>query len=484
MKRLTALLTALLLVFSCAAAEGPEVFSYDYDLKLGLDPGAFPLADRHRMQGFADLLDSLAFKGNFATCPDTRSSEMHLELIPEANPKAAVSLQMRFLPWWWRVSSSLLGPEENSISFMPEGFMAFAYRAWFTFLIPLTPVMLLYPDSTLAPIRELAAIWKEEAGMPEQGRSLTVNRETLERIAERWREAFRTNTVITDWIDAVCQPKIGDYESLESEMTMIPELLGMVAGNGGLTVASEGEWIRCTNENGDVIFGERTYDNGYECFLTPPPCGGYYVPSFRILREKTDKGTNCSLEIAWERPSMPNSGWEEGGYESEEEAGEAYEPEEETEGRLPDTLVKLKLAAEGLPEEINSDASFTGTADCEGILLPNFHLRMTGETKAAGDLGIGIYPAEGAGEAPVMSCEGTVKRVQRSEPLDFYIGDVVTDFRVFTLSDQSLSELVNSVRDYFLTGALEFVAAVPTSGIQSILDTLEQYGILQTLMAQ
>lgn len=480
MKRLTAALLALLLVFSCAAAEGPEVFSYDYDLKLKLDPGAFPLADRHRMQGFADLLDSLAFKGNYADCPWNRSQELHLELIPETNPKAAVSLQMRFLPWWWRVSSSLLGPEENSISFQPKGFMAFAYRSWFTFMIPLTPLMLLYPDSTLAPIRELTAIWEAEAGMPEPGRSLTADRETLERIAEKWREAFRTNTVITDWINAVCQPKIGEYESLESEMTMIPELLGMVAGDGGLTVTAEGEWIRCTNEDGDVIFGERETEDGYECFLAPPPCGGYYVPSFRILREKTDKGIHCSLEVAWERPAMPNSGWEEGDSESEEEAYES----EEAEGRLPDTLVKLKLAAESLPEEINSDASFTGTAECEGILLPNFRLRMTGETKAAGDLKIGVYPMEGNGEAPVFTCEGTVKRVPRDTPLDFYIGDVVTDFRIFTLSDQSLSELVNSVRDSFVTGVIEFVAAVPTTGIQSILDTLEQYGILQTLIAQ
>ena len=484
MKRLAAALLALLLVFSCAAAEEPEVFAYDYDLKLGLDPGAFPLAERHRMQGFAELLDSLAFRGNFATCPGTRSSDMHLELIPEANPKAAVSLQMRFLPWWWRVSSSLLGPEENSISFMPEGFMAFAYRSWFTFMIPLTPVMLLYPDSTLAPIRELAAIWKEEAGMPEQGGSRTADRETLERIAERWREAFQTNTVITDWFAAVCQPKIGEYETLESEMTVIPDLLGMVTGDGGLTVAWEGEWIRCTNEDGDVIFGERKYENGYECFLTPPPCGGYYVPSFRILREKTEKGIRCSLEAAWERPSMPNTGWEEGDYESEEEDGEAYEPEEETESRLPDTLVKLKLTAEGLPEEINSDAAFTGTAECEGILLPNFRLRMAGESKKEGDLKIGIYPAESAGEAPVFTCEGTVKRVPREAPLDYLIGDVATDFNIFTLSDQSLSTLVNSVRDYFVTGVIEFVAAVPTSGIQSILDSLEQYGILQTLIAQ
>ena len=109
---------------------------------------------------------------------------------------------------------------------------------------------------------------------------------------------------------------------------------------------------------------------------------------------------------------------------------------------------------------------------------------MAGESKKEGDLKIGIYPAESAGEEPVFTCEGTVKRVPREEPLDYLIGDVATDFNIFTLSDQSLSTLVNSVRDYFVTGVIEFVAAVPTSGIQSILDSLEQYGILQTLIAQ
>ena len=62
------------------------------------------------------------------------------------------------------------------------------------------------------------------------------------------------------------------------------------------------------------------------------------------------------------------------------------------------------------------------------------------------------------------------------------IGDIITDFNLFALSDQSLAKLVTSVMPAITEKIPDLLYALPTRGIQSLLDSLEDYGLLQTLL--
>ena len=59
------------------------------------------------------------------------------------------------------------------------------------------------------------------------------------------------------------------------------------------------------------------------------------------------------------------------------------------------------------------------------------------------------------------------------------IGDIITDYNLFALNDQSLTLLLGGVVPAMMEELPDFVYEMPTHGIQSILDTLEQYGLLQ-----
>ena len=62
------------------------------------------------------------------------------------------------------------------------------------------------------------------------------------------------------------------------------------------------------------------------------------------------------------------------------------------------------------------------------------------------------------------------------------IGDIITDYNLFALSDQSLADLVKSVMPALTEKVPDLLYALPTRGVQSLLDTMEKYGLLQTLL--
>jgi hypothetical protein len=130
MRRLlaAALALALILLFgSFACAEGePEIFSCDFDLRFHLNTEVFPFRDREEMQGWADLMDLLEFRGNLSWCPETESTDLRMKIIPRTNPKAAVSFRMWGIPIMHRVSSPLLGGKD--VSFNPARFCISPYR--------------------------------------------------------------------------------------------------------------------------------------------------------------------------------------------------------------------------------------------------------------------------------------------------------------------------------------------------------------------
>ena len=455
MKRVTALLLACIFFLgtACAGAEEtaktPKVVSYDFDLHFHLEADLFPYRERKLMQGYEELLDALEIKGNYSWCDETECLDLNVQLIPVSNPDAAISFRIfGWLPNWLNVSSPLLG--ENSICFQPDDIMRFTERAWDFFHLPLFPLALLLPNLTTDAFDCLVDDWVRKIKKLEN--KDIIPGERISKIAEYWQEDLNNDETLTHWIQAATKPlSIGSY--VKTELESLPQILLHVTDGETLTVKRDGKNIRYVNHRGETLYEERSYGNIFEAALTLPDTGTNYKPAFSYREEKTEEDSSFQLEASWDRIS-----------DAEE---------------LPEILLQANVNMKNIPSRFPADAEFGGEISVEGAVLPNFHYLVKGIIKADGSVYLSLAFPEKPETKPLISCTGIVVPVAYDGELEYTIGEIITDYDLFALSDQTLTSLMGGVVPNLLEQLPDFLYAMPTHGIQSILDTLEQYGLLQ-----
>ena len=455
MKQIVALLLACMMILAaaCAGAEEekiPDVDSYDFSLRFQLNADAFSFRERKKMQGYAELLESMEIRGNYSWCAETGCVDLHFQLVPVNDPDAALSI--RVFGWvqnWLNISSPLLGTD--SVCFRPKEIMNFVARAWDFFEIPLFPLAALFPGLLQDAYTEVSHEWLSRIKVPENG-SATVDRELQEVIMKEVSEQLEYDDRTTALIAALVKP-LEQAELVNREINALPELLIHSTEGKDLTVEADGESVRYLNHRGETLYEERSAGTTYEAALTLPPSGTDYTPSYSFRKEDGENEYSFRLETSWDR----TSGNEE----------------------LPETFLRLKAAMDRVPSVYPADAEFSGDVSVEGILLPVFHLLVNGTTGADGTVSIGLTLPDKQEEGPVFTCTGTVVPVAYEGRLEYMIGDIITDYNLFALSDQSLTLLLGGVVPAMMEELPDFLYAMPTHGIQSILDTLEQYGLLQ-----
>ena len=457
MKRLTALLLAcmLLLGTACAGAEEtaetPKVVSYDFDLQFHLEADHFPFRERKKAQGYEELLDSLEIKGNYSYCEETDCMDLHISLIPVTNPDAA--LDFRVFGWvanWLNVSSPLLG--EDAVCFRPKDVLSFSIRAWDFFSVPLFPFAILFPGILSSAWSELSEKWVAET--EDIGDTLTV--EAMDRITEYLKNQLDHDPYVTKLVTAAIQP-LQERDLVNDEINRLPDLLPAAAGGQDLTVETGEEngekYIRYLNYRGETIYESCEGVQSFEERLTLPESPSDYKPSYAFRREEKENGTALRLDVSWDRVTEDTT--------------------------LPETFFRLKAETDSLPSAFPSDAEFSGEVLLEGLLLPAFHFLVKGNTGADGTIYLALTNPDRQEAGPVFTCSGKVVPVPYDGELEYMIGDIITDYNLFALNDQSLTLLLGGVVPAMTERLPDFVYEMPTHGIQSILDTLEQYGLLQ-----
>ena len=97
MRKLTAIVISVVLLFSAAGAYASEdedysVYSYDFDLRFHLDAERFQPRVRPHIRGYAELLDILSMKGNLTWSSETGSMDLELNIFPQTNPSAGLAM--------------------------------------------------------------------------------------------------------------------------------------------------------------------------------------------------------------------------------------------------------------------------------------------------------------------------------------------------------------------------------------------------------
>ena len=455
MKRFSALLLACILLFgSFAFAEEAEVFSYDFDLEFHLDASVFPFRQRQRMQGYADLLELLEVKGNLAWCPETESTDLRIEVIPKTKPASAVSFRIYGIPYVMRVTSPLFG--EEAACFYPSDVMRPALTIRENFGFPLPELLLLDPMTTVSAFRCFVDAWK--ANTADAAESGTISCQVLEKVAGAWRSLLESNAALNYWITGVTDP-LADSGMVKEGLAALPELLLSVSGGQDLTVSTAGDTLRCTNADGFVLWEEQTTEHGFAYAMDVPAEGLQYVPSFSAGKEEADGRISGELKLRWD-------------------LAEGIEASEE----YPASRLGLNIRAEGIPASLPADASFSGILFQDGYILPAFDFLLQGSTSADGKAELSLSFADRPEAGTVFSCRGTVTPAVREEPLAYVREELVAEHNIFTLDYSVQYEFIDKVKRSLALGLIDFLYELPVSSCQSIMDDLEDYGILQTTL--
>ena len=247
----------------------PVINCYDFDLRFHLEADTFPFRERKYIQGYEELLDAIEFKGNFAYCPETDCMDLHVRVIPDTDPEAA--LEFRVFGWisnWLNVSSPLMG--DKAVCFKPDDMLSFSIRAWDFFQIPLFHFAILSPEILPDAWVELAECWWNETEVMEDN-TLTV--EAMERIMEELRLQFVDDIRVTKLVDAATKPMADSGLALD-EIHRLPDLLAVAADGQNLTMEKEKtdemKDVRWLSHRGETIYRSHKTVDTFEEELTLP----------------------------------------------------------------------------------------------------------------------------------------------------------------------------------------------------------------------
>ena len=447
-------------------AEGEkEVYAYDYSLHLHLNSAVYPYRERKHNQGYADLLDLLEIRGTMVRCPGTESADVTLELVPSASPAAKVSVHMYGTPEMMKLESPLLGKEV--VCFRPNGLMAFAKRAWEAFRIPAPYYVLLIPDTTWQAYRCIPDVWNELVGSMQDGTIL--DQELIEKLSDSWREKLFGGDAIKNWVKAIGYP-LPEPEALQVAVEDLSKLITLAAAGENLEFEEEekdgARNLRLKNAAGAVLWDENHSENAYSCTLSVPEIPVDYIPSWTYKTETADGKISLSLAADWTHG--PGTGDEENDYR-------LYWPE---------SLLSARMEISGLPASYPSDSTISGTVSLAGYLLPNFSYIVKGSATAAGEIFLSLTRADTPDGDPVFTISGSVTPKEYTETLSYVTEEMVTAYNIFQLNETTLRSLVSAISRPMLRGIIDFLYELPASSCASIMDDLEDYGVIQVLLQQ
>lgn len=458
-------LTILVLLLSAAAPawgeeETPSVYSYDFDLHFSLNADEFPVRSRAHMKGYAELLDSLMLKGNITWCPAYESLDLNVRIIPVSNPDSSISFRLFGIPSDLCLSSPLLGDE--TIWFDNFVLMEFALKAWNNYRIPLQYPSLMLPYVTTDAFSNLASVWDQHIGSPSQ--STVISAETIRNVANDWKtQVEKSDTRLGYWILALSSVA-SDQGIMENEFMNLPDyLLDQVSHGGELLVTVNGNSETWTNQAGETLFERVEDEDASRWALSLPATASGYVPRLSVSSRPSEDSLSFSASGSYNRtPDASPSGTS-----------------------LPGSLLAFSMQVDSWPLSL-VDSEFTASLKTSGILIPEMNLMLFGKTKETGEINIDIHhPVIQGGETrSILSCYGTVTPAETSVVPRYSPADLRRYLRIFGVNDQSLGEFVRKITRPLFYGILNFLYELPARGCQSVMDDLEEYGILDMLLSE
>ena len=518
LKRLSALLCALLLLLSAAPVSAEPAVpagSYDFDLSFTVNADSFPALARRRAAGYASLVDRLGFRGRLSWSEEAASVDLDAELYFTDDPAVTYPFHLFGSDSRVFLTSPLINNE--TILFNMGALMEFAQKAKNTLGIPLPYFALLVPYSTRSALGGLIQIWKDALGEMTESREISPSQ--LRTIADLWADELQNNERLEWWVMALSSGSEAPY-TVENEILSLPQLCADLANAGPLSVSVAPGSVTWQDAAGNTLVSRREGENASEAVLSLPASENGYLTRYSSSRQDGDRSFDFDISASYSRDvSADDPGGaaeeaygsdadEEGG--SEEAAEEVYEDEvyeevmeedaygesgdyadyyegdEDTSGEdFPPVLLDFHLTGSGLPRLIPDDSAFSLSVSILGALYPNYSFVLRGETKKDGAVTLSLTKPFKPGDEPVeiLRCEGVFRPAENPlEVPDYNLYSLEGVYNVFSFNEQKLSSFTAKVLSPLVRSVFSFVAKAPTAACQSLLDDLTDLGILDMLL--
>lgn len=423
LKTALTLLLCLCLLPVSALADGALRFT----LRAQLDPAALPASMQESARGIADLMAITAAEGTFACAPDGR---FDLSAALTLSDKAATRTAVRIYgtPGAWYVKSSLLGSETVEIDL--GGLLQFAMKGYHHLSLPLQRAALLV--SPHVHVSAFAGLYEPFAGALLTGESLRVGQAELIALAQTLSAVAAEDQRLSYWIDAVAL-EAGYDEALRSCLADLPAWVASFTDEDGLTItrdASGEVW----QAGGRTLYA-RQAGGAWQLELPATPGG------------LTLSGSGHADEI---HLCLTDAGG--------------------------DALLKADVTAAHLPSSVPVTQPFSLHVAADGLLLPGaVDLHASGVP--TGD-GLALSVSTGGADA-FLTLQLGLTPIDLPAPA--FTADDLSGYPVLTSNDVTLAAFLQRIAQPLITGLWPLLVEIPASSFQTLMNALEDSGILGVL---
>ncbi len=452
-------LTLLICAAPAASALDEEAECFDFDFRFHLEEREVPLLQREHQRGYAELLESLELKGNAAWIDYRDAMDFHIELIPLTDPAASIPIRLFGRSSDVCIDCPLLGPEPY---FMGNTDMIMSFGSQFRLVtgLPVSSIALLNPYITLNyGLKNEIEAWQAVIPPAEDGGRITTAQ--LEKVCRTWDDLMVTDSAFLNWLDGI-YALAPDQTLVEQAVGEMPEAMVNAAGGEDLIIVEEEGALRCLNAAGETIFIERAEEQEQSLEVCPPDTGTTYTPYFFYHWETDGNTQRLTLKLNWD--GKPGG-----------------------ESDLPESMLQVSLDAEGIPVTFPADAAMKIRVRSGGYAMPAAEYTLQIETTEAGSVKLTVLEPAADTETgemqPVMTCTGTVIRTVYPDWLQYEYSELSMYPRLLIASYRSVEELMRVISPNLLKQGLDFLYALPMRACQSIMDDLEGYGLMETLLS-
>ena len=439
---------------ACAKAEVTKhVSGVDFDFFLRLHPEALSGVKVKQAQGYADLLQTVRFHGTFLWYPQYRIFDLSVSVIPVDSRGDPISFQICGAEDIMYITSPLLGRQTVKLS--NYSLLGFCSKMSEHLGIPLHYLALLFPYTWRYGLEIPILDWKYLVDhIDKKG---IVSEENIWYLSNCWEWRLAENEPTKVLIDALC--KDSDHEeAFRAMISEIPDyIFRQLAGKQTFQISREGDKTIWHCFSGDFLTEIRN-NQTWRLALNLPRMEGGYLPVFSLEQDLEKNRQSWRL-----RAQILGS------------------------GSLQEDLVNLEASLLSFPVFWPADFQSLLSLSLTGGLLPNigFSAYLVGEEN--GHLRIEIRkPTVNYEPGPVMlTLEGDLNPLKGDLVLSSISSERMDEsLDLLVCNDTDIRAFLPGIAQPMLEGLLRFLVGIPASACQTLMDDLENQGILNLVLGE
>ena len=425
---------------------------YKFDFVLRLHPEAISEKQQKKMEGYADLLQSLRFTGSFTRALNGEDFELKLSIIPISYSSGAVDLWIYGFEDVMLLRSSLLG--NKAIELSNFSLLAFCAKMSEHLGLPLYYPALLYPYSWKYSLRLI--IENCQYVFSHRDENGVISEELMQYLWDCLDWRLNNDEPFNILVDALCKDTDIE-EAFRSVIAEIPDYVVKQTAQGKTTqVISDGGATVWRTASGD-IYTDSVTDQGRTIKLSWPRMKTGYLPAFSMETIRENQSLSC-----WVYAQMLGQGDQQ-------------------------DIVNLEASMISFPQSWPQDCFSLLSVNLRGGLLPNIGVACYLSAEQNGHVRVEIRKPTVDLElgAMMLGIEGELLPLTGDVLMRGYTYEEAKGaLDVFVSNDSTINVFLSDVVESIIKGIAQFLMGIPTSSCQTIMDDLTGLGVFELLMGQ